>query len=57
MIVEIQNINSLFHITEPCYIESCEFEENQQLDVFVCIRKGALFCCSNCGEEANQSTI
>jgi transposase len=53
MIVEIQDIDSLFHITEPWYIESCLFnEEKQQLDVFVYIRKGALFCCSNCGEES-----
>ncbi|WP_335871508.1 ISL3 family transposase [Bacillus sp. 2205SS5-2] len=53
MLVEIQDINCLFHITEPWYIDSCVFNEGkQQLDVFVCIRKGALFCCSNCGKEA-----
>lgn len=53
MIVEIQDINSLFHIKEPWYIDSCVFnEEKQQLDVFVCIRRGALFSCSNCGAEA-----
>jgi transposase len=52
MLVEIQDIDSLFHITEPWYIESSVFNEvKQQLDVFVCIRKGALFCCSHCGEE------
>jgi transposase len=47
MLVEIQDIDSLFHITEPWYINHCKFDDQkEQLDVFVCIRKGALFCCS-----------
>lgn len=29
MIVEIQDIDSLFHITEPWYIESCVFNEEK----------------------------
>ncbi len=34
MRVEIQGINSLFHNTEPWYIETCVFnEEKQHLDV------------------------
>ena len=38
MNVEIQDIDSLFHITEPWYIEHCKFDDQkEQLDVYVCI--------------------
>lgn len=50
MLIEIKDIESVFHIPEPWYIESCVFNDKQkQLDVFVAFRKGAVFSCSNCG--------
>ena len=52
MVIEIKNIETVFHIPEPWYIDSCLFnEEKKQLDVFVNIRKGAVFSCTNCGAE------
>ncbi|WLR41848.1 ISL3 family transposase [Bacillus carboniphilus] len=55
MLIEVKGIEEVFHISEPWYIESCIFNnEHQQLDVYVDIRKGARFSCSNCGAE-NQS--
>lgn len=52
MKIEVQDIESLFHITKPWYIESCLFDDKKgQLDVFVRVRKEALFRCSHCGEE------
>lgn len=52
MLIEINDIENVFHIPEPWYIDSCLFnEEKKQLDVFVSIRKGAVFSCSNCGAE------
>ena len=55
MEIEVQNIESVFHITAPWYIKSCLFnDQKEQLDVFVSIRKGALFCCSHCGEEGQS---
>ncbi|MDQ0221113.1 hypothetical protein ELQ35_01825 [Peribacillus cavernae] len=52
MEIEVQDIESVFHITEPWYIESCLFnDQKEQLDVFVSIRKGVLFGCSLCGAE------
>jgi transposase len=53
MSIEVQNLDILFHITAPWYIEDCIFnEEKKQLDVYVAIHKGAVFCCSHCGSES-----
>jgi transposase len=52
MIIEIEEIEKVFHIPEPWYIDSCIFnDKKQQLDVYVEFRKGALLICSNCGAE------
>lgn len=53
MAIEVQNLDNLFHITAPWYIENCLFDEDKkQLDVYVAFHKGAVFCCSHCGSES-----
>jgi len=53
MLVEIPNIERVFHIPEPWYIDRCQFDEKlKKLDVYLKFRKGALFACSGCGAEA-----
>lgn len=52
MIIEVQDIDNVFHIPEPWYIESCVFDEKkEQLDCYISFPKGATFSCSNCNEE------
>lgn len=53
MLVEIPDIENVFHIPEPWYIERCQFDEKlEKLDVFIKFRKETLFVCSGCGAEA-----
>jgi transposase len=55
MFIEIKDIEHIFHIPEPWYIDECIFSEKlKQLDVHVKYRKGALFACSSCGKEAQE---
>lgn len=55
MNVEVQYIDSVLHIPEPWYVESCVFnEEKEQLDCYISFRKGATFSCSNCGQEHQE---
>lgn len=50
MLIEMKNIESVFHIPEPWYIDKCEFDiELKQLDVYLKFREGAGFTCVNCG--------
>jgi transposase len=50
MFIEVRELDSVFHIPEPWYIDHCMFDEkSKQLDVFVKIRKGSLLPCSGCG--------
>jgi transposase len=50
MFIEVKDMEMVFHIPEPWYIDDCQFDEKQkQLDVFVKFRKRATFPCSNCG--------
>lgn len=52
MFIEVKDLNSVFHIPEPWYIDHCIFDENQkQLDVFIKYRKEATARCSGCHEE------
>lgn len=52
MVIEVQDIDNVFHIPEPWYIESCVFDEKkEQLDCYISFPKGATFSCSNCNEE------
>ncbi|MDC3413774.1 transposase family protein [Aquibacillus sp. 3ASR75-11] len=52
MSIVVQDIDSVFHIPEPWYIESCVFDEEKEcLDYYISFRKGATFSCSNCGQE------
>ncbi|MEN0658671.1 transposase family protein [Caldifermentibacillus hisashii] len=47
--IEIKDINKVFHIQEPWFIESCIFDEiREQLDVYVTFHEGSTFTCSNC---------
>ncbi len=52
MKIEIPNLEGVFHIPEPWYIDRCEFDG--KLDVYIKFRQGALFPCSGCGEEAQE---
>lgn len=53
MLIEIPNIENVFHIPEPWYIDRCQFDESlAKLDVYLKFREGALFVCSGCGAEA-----
>src|SRR5699024_4948843 len=53
ILVEIKDLDNIFHIPEPWYINNCIFDENKkQLDVYVKVDKKAPMTCSNCG--ANQ---
>ncbi len=50
MFIEIKDIDEVFHISEPWYIDQCIFnEELKQLDVYVKFQPGATFSCSHCG--------
>jgi transposase len=50
MFIEVQNMELVFHITEPWYIESANFNEKlKQLDIYLKFRKGSTFTCSGCG--------
>jgi transposase len=52
MNIEVNEIDTVFHIPEPWYIDRCVFDEKQKhLDVFVKFHKGSLFTCSGCGAE------
>lgn len=52
MLIEIPNIEKVFHITEPWYVERCQFDENiERLDVYLKFRKETTFTCSGCGAE------
>ncbi|MDC3413825.1 transposase family protein [Aquibacillus sp. 3ASR75-11] len=52
MSIEVQDIDSVFHISEPWYIERCVFDEEKEcLHCYISFRKGATFSCSNCGQE------
>lgn len=52
MLIEVQDLEKVLHIPEPWFIESCIFDnQNEQLDVYVEIRRGALLTCSNCRSE------
>lgn len=56
MRIEINDINKVFHIQEPWFMESCIFDEiREQLDVYVTFHKGSTFTCSNCG--ANSQPV
>lgn len=53
MAIEVENLDDLFHIALPWYIEKCAFDEvKKQLDVYVSFQRGAVFCCSQCGAES-----
>lgn len=53
MLVEIPNIENVFHIPEPWYIDRCQFDDKlKKLDVYLKFRKEAMFACSGCGAEA-----
>lgn len=52
MKIDVQDIDNIFHIPEPWYIESCVFnEKKEQLDCYVSFHKEATFRCSNCNED------
>lgn len=52
MFIEIKNMDQVFHITEPWYIELAQFsEETKQLDVYLKYHKGSTFKCSGCAAE------
>lgn len=55
MLIEIPDLENVFHIPEPWYIDRCVFDEKmEQLDVYLKFRKGSLFACSGCEEEAQS---
>ncbi|WP_353949132.1 ISL3 family transposase [Sporolactobacillus sp. Y61] len=50
MLVEFNDLENLFHITEPWYVHDCIFNESQKkLDVYLKVYKEALLSCPNCG--------
>ncbi|SDX99581.1 Transposase [Evansella caseinilytica] len=50
MSIEINQMETVFHIPDPWFIKSCHFNNvSKQLDVYIYFPKGALFPCSNCG--------
>jgi hypothetical protein len=52
MFIEVKDLDEVFHIPEPWYIERCVFEEKlKQLDVYVKYREGANARCSGCKAE------
>jgi transposase len=52
MLIEINELESIFHIPDPWYIDRCVFDQKLgQLDVYVKFRKDATFRCANCGAE------
>ncbi|WP_077296206.1 ISL3 family transposase [Virgibacillus pantothenticus] len=52
MLIEIKDIENVFHIPDPWYIHSCIFDEiKQQLDVYIKVDKDTLLSCSECGAE------
>lgn len=55
MNIEVKEIDSVFHIPEPWYIDRCVFDEYQsQLDVYVKFREGSLFSCAGCGAQSQS---
>jgi transposase len=52
MFIEVKDLDAVFHIPEPWYIERCIFDEKlKQLDVYVKYREGANASCSGCKAE------
>jgi transposase len=51
MLIEIPDVEKVFHIPEPWYIERCQFKEDR-MDVYLKFRKEAVFACSGCRAEA-----
>ncbi|TMN22629.1 ISL3 family transposase [Lentibacillus cibarius] len=55
MLIEIKDLENVFHIPEPWYIDNCIFDENkEQLDVYVKVNKSAPMICSNCDAERQR---
>src|ERR1044072_3568558 len=53
MFIEVKDLESVFHIPEPWYIDRCQFDEKlKQLDVYLKFREGALFACAGCNAAA-----
>lgn len=53
MFIEIKDLEAIFHIPEPWYIDRCQFDEKlKQLDVYLKFRDGAMFVCAGCNAEA-----
>lgn len=53
MFIEIKDLEAIFHIPDPWYIDRCQFDEKlKQLDVYLKFREGALFVCAGCSTEA-----
>lgn len=52
MFIEVKDLDEVFHIPEPWYIDRCVFDHKlKQLDVYVKYREGTNACCSGCKAE------
>ncbi|MFD2670419.1 hypothetical protein [Marinicrinis sediminis] len=53
MNIEIKDLEVVFHIPEPWYIDRCLFDEKlKQLNVYLKFRAGSLFGSAGCDAEA-----
>jgi transposase len=55
MFIEIPDVEGVFHIQEPWYVERCKFDDQlKQLDVYLKFREGAQFECSGCSAKSQM---